>query len=282
VAIKGTALTENQVALLSRFTPKITLCLDMDEAGFEATKRSLLLIEKKGLTTTIIIPDGKDPDEAIQKNPAAFKKALKADIGIYDFLIDKFLSIYDKTSSEGKGKIVEEMKPLLSAIENEVVKEHYVKKLSKEIDTSIESISKEIDKYQSGKKSEKVEVGASDKRKRRETLEEYLIALIVQSEDLNSTLGKANDILQDYKFEISSYQKIMDFMAAAIKNKAKFDGKTISKGLPTELVKSFDSCYLFPLPAFSSDSKYLEDLEKVAGELAEINIREKKKLMAKN
>ncbi|MCL6096929.1 MAG: DNA primase, partial [Patescibacteria group bacterium] len=155
VAIKGTALTENQVALLSRFTPKVTLCLDMDEAGFEATKRSLPLIEKKGLTTTIIIPDGKDPDEAIQKNPGAFKKALKDDIGIYDFLIAKFLSLYDKTSSEGKGKIVEEIKPLLSAVENEVVKEHYIKKLSREIDTSIESIAKEIDKYQSGKKSEK-------------------------------------------------------------------------------------------------------------------------------
>ncbi|MCL5434868.1 MAG: DNA primase [Patescibacteria group bacterium] len=282
VAIKGTALTENQVNLLSRFTPKITLCLDMDEAGFEATKRSLPLIEKKGLTTTIIIPDGKDPDEAIQKNPDAFKKALKDDIGIYDFLIAKFLSLYDKTSSQGKGKIVEEMKPLLSAVENEVVKEHYIKKLSKEIDTSIESIAKEIDKYQSGKKSEKVAVVTSDKRKRRELLEEYLIALIVQSEDLILALEKVNDILKDYKFEIPSYQKIMDFMTASIKHEAKIDGKKISNGLPTELVKSFDSCYLFPLPSFKSESKYLEDLEKVANELSEINTREKKKLMSKN
>ena len=282
VAIKGTALTENQVALLSRFTPKITLCLDMDEAGFEATKRSLPIIEKKGLTTTIIIPDGKDPDEAIQKNPGAFKKAIKNDIGIYDFLIDKFLSIYDKTSSQGKGKIVEEMKPLLGAIGNEVVKEHYIKKLSKEIDTSPESVTKEIDKYQDVQKSEKVSVGAQSKRKRREVLEEYLIALIVQSENLNPALEKANEILKDYKFEIPSYQKIMDFITAAVKNEAKLNGKTISKGLPTELVKSFDNCYLHPLPSFSSEAKYFEDLEKVANELSEINVREKKKLMSKN
>ncbi|MCL6096722.1 MAG: hypothetical protein M1444_03550, partial [Patescibacteria group bacterium] len=169
-----------------------------------------------------------------------------------------------------------------SAVENEVVKEHYIKKLSREIDTSIESIAKEIDKYQSGKKSEKVAVETSDKRKRRELLEEYLIALIVQSEDLNLALEKANDILEDYKFEIPSYQKIMDFMTASIKNEAKIDGKKISKGLPSELVKSFDSCYLFPLPSFRSENKYVEDLEKVANELSEINTREKKKSMSKN
>jgi len=78
VAIKGTALTENQVNLLARFTPKVTLCLDQDNAGFEATRRSLEVIEKKGLTTAIIVAtEGKDPDEAIKKNPAAFKKRLK-------------------------------------------------------------------------------------------------------------------------------------------------------------------------------------------------------------
>ncbi len=283
IAIKGTALTENQVALLSRFTPKITLCLDMDEAGFEAIKRSMPIIEKKSLTTTIVVvPNGKDPDEAIKKNAGAFKKALKEDIGVYDFLIDKFLSLYDKTSSQGKGRIVEEMKPLLSAVENEVVREHYVKKLSKEIDTSIESITKEIDKYQSGKKSEKVAVGTSDKRKRREILEEYLIALIVQSEDLNLALEKANKILEDYKFEIPSYQKIMDFMTAAIKNETKIDSKKISKGLPAELLKSFDSCYLLPLPAFNNEEKYFEDLVKVADELSEVNAREKKKSVSKD
>ena len=283
VAIKGTALTENQVALLSRFTPKVTLCLDMDEAGFEATKRSLPIIEKKGLTTTIVImQNGKDPDEAIKNNPGSFKKALKDDIGIYDFLIAKFLSVYDKKTSAGKGKIVEEMKPFLGVITNEVVKEHYLKKLSKEIDTSLESVAKEIDKYQEGQKTEKVSVGTHDKRKRREVLEEYLIALIVQSQDLNLALEKANKILADYKFEIPSYQKIMDFITQTLKNESKVSGKKISNGLPSELLKAFDSCFLFPLPPFGSEEKYFEDLAKVAGELSEINMREKKKSVSKN
>jgi DNA primase len=278
VAIKGTALTENQVTLLSRFTPKITLCLDMDEAGFEATKRSLPIIEKKSLTTTIIVMEnGKDPDEAIKNNAGAFKKALKEDIGVYDFLITKFLSIYDRKTSVGKGKIVEEMKPLLASIGNEVVKEHYIKKLSKEIDTSSESVTKEIDKYHEVQKTEKVSLGTQDKRKRREVLEEYLIALIVQSQDLNLALEKVDKILLDYKFSIPSYQKIMEFMTQIYKKEGKVDGKKISNGLPSELLKSFDSCYLFPLPGFNNEEKYLDELEKMANELFEINIKDKRK-----
>lgn len=48
VAVKGTALTERQVALLGRFAQKITMCFDGDKAGEEAIKRSLPIIEKKG------------------------------------------------------------------------------------------------------------------------------------------------------------------------------------------------------------------------------------------
>lgn len=48
IAVKGTALTESQVSLLSRFTQKLTFCFDGDKAGQEAIKRSLVVVEKKG------------------------------------------------------------------------------------------------------------------------------------------------------------------------------------------------------------------------------------------
>ena len=54
--------------LLGRFAQKITFCFDGDKAGQEAIKRSLAIVEKKGLTPTVVeIPGGKDPDEALQK-----------------------------------------------------------------------------------------------------------------------------------------------------------------------------------------------------------------------
>src|ERR1035437_9237 len=130
VAIKGTALTEAQVALLSRFTPKVTLCLDQDNAGFEATRRSLEVLEKKGLTTSIIVvKDGKDPDEALKKNPAEFKKAVRDSLGVYDYLVDKFVAENDKDSAQGKKAIADNLLPLFAKISNEIIKKKFLKKL---------------------------------------------------------------------------------------------------------------------------------------------------------
>ena len=278
VAIKGTALTENQVALLARFTPKITLCLDQDSAGFEATKRSMPIIEKKGLVTTVaVLKAGKDPDEAIKKDPSAFKKAIKDDLGIYDYLIEKLVSENDIKSAEGKKKVTDELLPLFAEISNEVIKEHYLKKLSSAIDISLEAIKKEIEKLQKNEKKEEAVSLSTEKRKRREMLEEYLIALILQSSNLNLAFDTAQKTLKDYKFELPSYQKIMDFMIKLMKNETKLDAKKISKGLPSELLSSFDKCYLLPITPFANDEKYFEDLEKVATELSGINLREEKK-----
>jgi len=97
VAIKGTALTEEQVSLLSRFTQNIYLCFDQDSAGFEAVKRSILILEKKGLNTSVIlIPNGKDPDEAMKNDPIVFKKAIKNKVQAYDFLFQKAFLLFDK------------------------------------------------------------------------------------------------------------------------------------------------------------------------------------------
>lgn len=281
VAIKGTALTESQVALLSRFTPKITLCLDADEAGLEATKRSLPILERKNLTTTVVvIPNGKDPDEAIKNDPNSFKKALKENIGVYDFLIDKSSVQYDKKSAEGKKKITDEMLPLLLEVSNEVVKEHYLKKLSKEIDISYEALEKQMDKFKTVNRTEKVEITPRDKRNRIEMLEEYLVALVVQSQNLLLALGKANKDLKGYDFETPSYAKILEFITQVTKTNKNLDVKKIAGGLPAELVKTFDSCYLFPLPSFINEDKYFEELEKVANELFVLGVKEKIKNMS--
>ena len=145
VALKGTALTEPQALLLSRFAPKTALCLDQDSAGILAMKRSIPVLEKRGLVISVIVPGEKDPDEAIKKNPSAFKRAIKNDIEIYDFFISKLISENDINTAGGKKAVTDEILPLVSAIQNEIVKEHYLKKLSKDLDTSYESIVRQLE-----------------------------------------------------------------------------------------------------------------------------------------
>jgi len=272
VALKGTALTENQALLLSRFAPKVSLCLDQDSAGIEAIKRSIPVLEKRGLNITVIIPDEKDPDEAIKKNPSSFKKAIKNDIEVYDFLISKFIKENDVNSAVGKKKVADEMLPLLSAIQNEVVKEHYLKKLGEVIDTSYDSLVKQIDKKEDNKE-EKV-FQKVQRTNRRELLEEYLLGLILQSTAPKQMLIKSRDILTSYRFQIPSVEKIFSELLIAV-TAGKFDLKFISDNLSKELLPTFDKCFLMPLPKFEDVIKYEEEVLRAAKELRVFHLKER-------
>lgn len=276
VAIKGTALTENQVALLSRFTPKVSLCLDQDNAGFEATRRSLEVLEKKGLSASIVIvKDGKDPDEALKKNPAEFKKALKENLGVYDYLVNKFTSENNEDTAEGKKKITDNLLPLFANISNEIIKEHYLKKLSNALNTSLESILKELNKIQKKELEENVVIPQKDKRSRREILEEYLLALILQSSDPEKIIDENKKLLLDYRFEAPVLGKIFTNLVEFLEKNKKFDAQMFSHLLSKELVAAFDTCYLYPLSKFVDEAKSEEEIGKQIKEIEEFYKRDK-------
>jgi DNA primase len=276
VAVKGTALTENQVALINRFTNNVCLCFDKDEAGYEATKRSLISLEKKGINiTTCLFENAKDADEAIKNDSLAFKKSIKKDIPVYDYIFSRTFSSMEKDRVYGKRKIASELLPIFAKISNEIVKEHYLKKLSGELDVSLDALAKEIEKIE---KKEVVKDDApivkKDKRSRVEVLEDYLMSLIVQHDNPKLILQKCSEILKDYKFEIDSYQKIMDHLSDFAKNTSKFNSKDFLNSLPQELISSFDGAYLFPIPKLE-DVKYEEEVRKVTVELRALFLKNK-------
>ena len=288
VAVKGTALTENQVTLMARFTSNICLCFDKDDAGYEATKRSLSSLEKKEINiTTCIFENGKDTDEAIKNDLTAFKKAMKRNIPVYDYIFSKTFSSFEKDKVYGKRKISEELLPIFVKISNEIVKEHYLRKLSLELGVSLEALSKEIEKIE---KKEVVKENvfvtknppAGGKRSRIEVLEDYLMSLIVQQENPKMFLEKCLSILKDYKFEKDSYQKILDHLSGFFKNNSKYNSKNFLNLLPKELVSSFDSAYLFPLSSFESENKYVREVEKVSRELRALFLKNRIKEISDN
>lgn len=273
VAIKGTALTENQVKLLSRFCQKVSLCFDTDAAGQDAIKRSLPILEKHNFTTSIVpTTQGKDPDEALQKDPTAFKKALENDIGIYDFFLAKVLLRFDKKTAEGKKKIADELLPLFTNIDNEIIKEHYFRKLSTELDTSYESINKQAKKLAT-KQDDFIQQETKTKRDRKEILEEYLLSLIIQAENVHGALAKIAPIESNFSFSATAYQKIIERLLSFAKTHKSFDRNQFASSLPEELIKTFNTCFLFPLPQFISREHYLQEIENVANELKELSVR---------
>ena|SRR5258708_2096684 len=284
VAIKGTALTENQANLLSRFTKKITLCLDQDSAGFEATKRSLAPLEKAGMTINIMVLEEKDPDEQLKKNPGIFKKALKESVGAYDFIISKTLLTNDIKTAEGIKNVTQDLLPYIAQIQNEIVKEHYIKKLAQELDTSYQSLTKEIGKIEGSKKDSSAGLVPSSpvaKRYRREILEQYILSLIIQNENVKDLLDEEEKFFSSYEFDNLAYNKISDNLKTYFEKKKSFNSSEFANFLPEELVPAFDSCYLMPLPKFEDEKSFSKEVEKVKQELFSLGIKSKREVLSR-
>ncbi len=277
LAVKGTALTEQQVTLLSRYVNKVTMCFDGDSAGQEAIKRSIPLLEKKNLqTTVVIIPNGKDPDEAIKNNELGFKQALKHDIPVYDYLFDESIKGQDKASAQGKRNIVESFLPVVATIENSVVREHYLKKLSAALDTSYESLNREIERIERPLETQKGEIVQSEKQTRQERLEEYLVSLIVQHDDPKTAVLQIITALDSSLNNERAYQKIIFHLLTFVKTlqQAMFDHEVFLHHLPEELTTIYNKSLLFPLPKLTPED-YLVEISKTAGQLKEMYLRER-------
>jgi len=68
VAVSGTALTDDQVQLLSRYTKNVVLLFDSDTAGIKASMRSIELLLKRDMEVKIVsLPEGEDPDSFVNK-----------------------------------------------------------------------------------------------------------------------------------------------------------------------------------------------------------------------
>lgn len=269
VAIKGTALTENQVALISRFCETIDLCFDQDKAGIEAMKRSIPLLEKKGLTASVILlPEGKDPHDLLTSSPGVFKKALKEAVGVYDYLLSLATASFDPDTVDGKRQISNELLPVYRGIENEIIKEHYLRKLAQTIGTSYESVIRQLGKgQQAAQFVKKITEPVKQKREREEMLEEYLLALIIQSEHPKKAMDVITQTLQGVLSKERAYQKILLHLLSHFTQYEQFDSKHFGSALPSELLSTYDTGFVYPLPTFSDEGKYLAEVTKIANAL---------------
>ncbi len=274
VAIKGTAFTPEQASLISRFAKTVTLCLDSDKAGQEAMKRSLPILEEKGITTTIVeIPQGKDPDDAVKSDPAGFKKAVKHARPAYEVILDLLLAQFDITTVDGKKQVGDEILFLIRHINNEIVKEHYIKLLAKTLDISADVLLREMDRI-ARKEVIKQEVTLPKEHKsREETLEEYLVALLVQSANPPQEVIKVQTLLEDYQWRVGSYPKTLLHIGKFHQTKKSYESKHMLASLPQELLPAFDTCFLLPLPEFINAEEYEKELVRVARDLSLLGLK---------
>lgn len=127
VASAGTAMTEYQLKTLSRFSPNVRLAFDQDRAGLEATERAIEVASKTNVNLNIItIPDGKDPDELIRKDPKLWQKAISDAQYAVDWVVDVYKQKFDLRTAEGKKKFSSVLAKIVGKLEDPVEQDHYV------------------------------------------------------------------------------------------------------------------------------------------------------------
>lgn len=275
VAIKGTALTNEQLKLLKRFTEKITLVLDADVAGEESTKRGIEEAEKLDLEIRVVrLLSGKDPDEAVRKDLAGFKKAINKPIPVYDFLIESAKKRYPEDNSFDKKKIADEVIPFLERITNPIVKSHYTKKIAKVLqvsESSIESMMQRIKRKRQEMFVFKPTVRPESKEIREVILEKYLLSCIFQDEDPYLKGEKIFSIISWKDFFLPAHQKIIKIFLEG-KNKKKFNLNVFVNNLSPELREVFDELFLF---ASTEHNLALENISKIVLEINKYSLKRK-------
>ena len=143
----GTALTSEQVKLLSEYADEVVLCYDSDEAGQKATERSLTLFANSSVKVRVLSYQGaKDPDEFIKKyGRDRFEMILNGTANPTEFQLKKAKAKYDLRSDDGRLNYLQEAIGILTAQGvTPTAQDVYAGRLAEETGVSKQAISAQL------------------------------------------------------------------------------------------------------------------------------------------
>ena len=155
VATLGTATTGEHLNRLFRITENAYFAFDGDRAGkkaaWRALENALPQIREGRQIRFVFLPDGHDPDSFVNENGAAtFVKLMDAGLPLSEFLIQELSSQVDMDSIDGRAKLAEMARPLVSKIPNGVYRELLIESLANTVGLTAAKLEKMMAAGQSG------------------------------------------------------------------------------------------------------------------------------------
>lgn len=183
VASSGTALGNEQLNVIKRFTDNLVFAFDTDAAGLTATKRALESALNLGFNVRIVrMQNAKDPDELIRKGIGIWQKALDGAVNFLEFFFEKTFQQYDPQEVESKRAITKELLPLMIRISDPVTKAHFIRKLSNGLNVAETAIWDMVNKAGKPKLLAAVKEERAKKDKKH-ILEEKMLGLMLVASD---------------------------------------------------------------------------------------------------
>ena len=217
VALMGTALTKEQIALIRRLSSNIILCLDGDSPGQHATLSIGEHLLEEGLEVKVIsLPDPDDPDTYILKNgKERFEGLIDSAINFSDFKMEKLKENVDFRSDEEKANYINQVIEETAKLEDPIRREVVLKRLAKEFDIGYNTLEMRINTLLE-KKPEKKEVfipkkSKSKKDKYQKAYEQILYFMLNQDWIITQVekekLLFPNEVMRQLSSEIIYYYK---------------------------------------------------------------------------
>ena len=148
VATLGTAITSEQARIFAKYTKKVVICYDSDDAGQNATQKAIRLLGEVGVDVRILKLSGaKDPDEYIKKFGAdSFRRVLGESKSGFDYGVDKIISSRDISLVEEKVKAAGEVCALIARVYSRVERDIYIRRASELLSVSVESLASDVER----------------------------------------------------------------------------------------------------------------------------------------
>ncbi len=246
VAVKGSAITKEQLMLLKRYATRIVFALDADATGIEAVKRGAQEAEALDFEIEVMSLDSvKDPDEAVRNDLPGFKKSLADRVPIYDFVLQSLLKQSSGDDPFAKKKIAEEMSRYITTIQNPVIKSHYIKKTAELLDISEESVQKTMYSRKTSFRQTRKQEGVSEQpvqSSRDLTLQKYVLGSVLQKREGYDEVLKEID---ERMFTVPAYRALFVRYRTFHEDHPAQTSEVFAQGLAPELVPVFDELFLF-------------------------------------
>jgi len=148
VASSGTSLTQDQIKLIKRFTPNVTVLYDGDAAGIKASLRGIDMILEEGLNVKVVLlPEGEDPDSFARTHSAT--EVLDYIIqNETDFIKFKTRLLLDEAKNDPikRASLITDIVRSISAIPDQVIRAVYIKECARLMDIGEDVLYSEVGK----------------------------------------------------------------------------------------------------------------------------------------
>jgi DNA primase len=216
VATCGTALSEGHMRLLSRFTERVVLAFDSDEAGARAAERAYGFFEQFPVEVLVLVlPEGLDPADFVRDRGAEAFESLAAEAApLVEYMIRRTLRAKDLSEPEAQTRAVNEALPIVAGLDDDVRRSEYTGMLADLAGVSANSVALSLDRMGRGSRgAEPVRIPDrpedSQVRVPAREVEREALKLLLQHADICSEELAA---LEEGLFSTERHRKVLSFV----------------------------------------------------------------------